>query len=670
MFKQWIGQYLYLLTMHILLSEIIEKIQYVPLNGGEKVDLSEDFNTQTHKYIASGMRKDVVDRYIERFKKIRDAKFKVARDADIEGLKVPKGSARFDIDKYLDFNQLETFVDYVSGQVQGVATTGTHFTDIKVDGKPLGQKNGLEIYYAKDKHACIAYKGNKPYSWCVARSDAGNMYNTYRYKHHEPTFYFVKDVEATKKEFEHPFEGEFKNPWHFFVIQRTADGYIVTSANNDGDKEMTWDEIVKVQPKLKGMEEYFKHVPLTPQERERYEKFINGMDDAQFAKLSYEDKEAYLDIAIGHTNLTAAQFNSLPEPLKNKFIGFGMGLDDDQYELVKKDKNLYKRFFQISVRKFLEYKKNPDIYLQPSEWDVLVNSHETKGLFKDMNIYMFNSMMTSCKNVDKVVEVLGKEKFLEWATVTNNKQVESLDGANLLKFVSLVMERDPRIEWNFYKFSDKSEETIKAVFDIFLKYRPLTTKEVELGTPFSAPEKLGDYILDLFAHSKIKVDSWESASDLCIKLMRSIDPKRVINAMGMNVANHISPESMASLVRWYRNHGKEDKLISAVGLGNIRRVRGYALYNAIGVDSKHLQEYVKLFGKDILNTMPADLVTNMIRLSGHAAEIYKIGEIFSNVLEDVKTHDMETTIMRSHDPSSETIRAMGGRVWKKLEQIL
>jgi hypothetical protein len=174
---------------------------------------------------------NIINSYIEKFDTIRKTRPSAAQN-DIDDFNISKGNDRYDISKYNNWKDFETFVDYVSGQIDLEKSKGKKFTDIKVDGKPLAEKNGLEIYYAMDKHACIRYKGDKPYSWCVSRSDSSNMYNTYRYIYNEPSFYFVKDIEATQKEFENGFDGTFKNPWHFFIIQKTKDGdYIVTNAN-------------------------------------------------------------------------------------------------------------------------------------------------------------------------------------------------------------------------------------------------------------------------------------------------------------------------------------------------------------------------------------------------------------------------------------------------------
>lgn len=331
--------YLYPIYMGILLKELL-------------YDLKEDFKSQERKFIdRDKMEEKTVKAYIEFFKKIRDMKPKVARDSDIKGLEVNKGNDRFDIDKYSSFRQLEMFVDYVRGQM---SMEKGKFYDIKVDGKPIAHGHGLEIFYANSKHACITYKGDKPYSWCVSRSDASNMYYNYRYGQGEPSFYFVKDLDEMEEEFAIPFEGEFRYPYHFFVIQATdnPNEFIVTSANNDGDQEMSWDEILEQKPNLKYFREIFKHHPLTGSEKELKNRFLNkDTSDEAFSKFTYEEKEAYLDIAIPKYELTDNKFADLPRELKNKYIGYGVGVSEGMYDMIKDDKELMKRFVQISVRK-------------------------------------------------------------------------------------------------------------------------------------------------------------------------------------------------------------------------------------------------------------------------------------------------------------------------------
>lgn len=335
--------------------------------------LNEDFKSQTQKFISQGYEPEIVRSYIEKFKHIRDGKYREALNPDLN-INVPV-EKRFDIDAYPTFNSLETLVDYVSGQ-RPVKTTMSKKNDIEVTGEAVYNKNGIEVYYADSPRACIKYKGSMPYSWCVARSDSSNMFYTYRFKPYEPAFYFVKDVKATETELaaiakKGGVSGGFENKYHFFVIQvpknlnpedNETPQYIVTSANNDGDNQMSWNQILEISPKLAGIKEVLKPKPFTPEERAQHERFKKGVSDNEFKKLSYEEKKAYLDIypTIARP-ITTNQFLMLPDDLKNLYVSFGIGLDDEQFASIKNNSKLVKRYAQISDRKL-------DTYLNAEYW--------------------------------------------------------------------------------------------------------------------------------------------------------------------------------------------------------------------------------------------------------------------------------------------------------------
>lgn len=339
--------------------------------------LNEDFKSQTQKFISQNYEPEIVKSYIEKFKFIRDGKYREALNPDLNiGVPVEK---RFDIDAYPTFNSLETLVDYVSGQ-RPVKTTISKQNDIEVTGEAVYNKNGIEVFYADNPRACIKYKGSMPYSWCVARSDSSNMFYTYRFKPYEPAFYFVKDVKATEIELAAIAEkgsvsGGFTNRYHFFVIQvpknlnpedNETPQYIVTSANNDGDTQMSWNQILKISPKLAGIKEVLKPKPFTAEERAQHERFKKGVNDNEFKQLSYEDKKAYLDIypTIARP-ITTKQFLMLPDDLKNLYVSFGIGLNDEQFENIKNNPKLVKRYAQISERKLDTY-LNADGYTRRS----------------------------------------------------------------------------------------------------------------------------------------------------------------------------------------------------------------------------------------------------------------------------------------------------------------
>ena len=339
--------------------------------------LNEDFKTQTAKFIKQGFEPDIVKSYIDKFKHIRDKKYKEIFDDQLH-IDVPSAK-RNDIDAYADFHDLERLVDYVGGRRQGVSNFGkSKGEEIEVSGEPVYKDENFEVYYADSPRACITYKGKFPYSWCIARSDSSNMFYTYRFKPYEPAFYFVKNLKLTEKEFgvwnmtKNVFQGKFKYPYHFFVIQvpknvdienDESDQYIVSSANNSGDEQMSWKSILKISPKLNTIKGVLKPKPFTPEEREKNERFKNGISDADFAKLSYEDKRSYLDIypTIARP-ITYKQFAHLPEDLMNLYVSFGIGLDEEQFNLIKTNKDLMKRYAQISKRKLEEYLSRENHY--------------------------------------------------------------------------------------------------------------------------------------------------------------------------------------------------------------------------------------------------------------------------------------------------------------------
>ena len=558
----------------------------------------EDFNTQAKKYIDSGVSADVVKSYIAKFKRIRDMKPSIARNDDINGLEVLKGNDRFDIDKYKSFHQLEIFVDYVVGQIANMQNVGKTFDKIEVDAdiKPIVSVNGLEIYYAKDKNACIRYRGDRPYGWCISRTDSSNMYNSYRYKKSEPSFYFVKDIEETEKEFSKPFTGKFINPWHFFIVQKAPEGYVVTSANNDGDKWMTWKELVKKVPKLKGLENYFKHVKLTDDERNTYNRFIKGVDDATFAKFSYEDKEAYIDIAISIKELTDFQFSNLPRDLKNKYIGFSIGLTDNQYEMIKSDKKLMERYYQIVIRK---YKKSiaddpdhdHDYGLLRSEYDIMIKTDEGKELVRSGNFTELTKLLNLSFTLEQLYDVFGEEFVNEciksypttFIYYTKPDKMDNIfriiypDSINYINFDKLFSSVNPYIMASHddtYSF-----EYLKSLLDTYLKYKKYIKSEdllkfIHISQNDDMVNKLlTNHIIDLYNRGfDIKI---HDDSDVIYNLL--MDTDNFINAYNVlgkdKVISQLSTDNLESLFTHYfkqENNPDRNKIIGILGKYRIK----------------------------------------------------------------------------------------------------
>ena len=373
-----------------------------------------------------------VDSYIKRFDGIRKSRPAAAKNLNIDV--VPKGADRFDISKYNDWHSFETFVDAVGAQTQ---LKGEKLSDnLEIDAKPLFESNGLEVYYADNPQACIKYKGSIPYSWCVARPDSSNMFYNYRLGYNNPAFYFVKDVEATQKELSsiEKFTGKFNDKWHFFVIQvlntaninnLTDKNYVVTSANNEGDIPMNWNEIVKIQPKLNGLQSEFLPKPLSDDELVVINKYKNGLTTQEFIKLTYNEKERFLDVYPRlNKPITDEIFNTLPYELKNKYIGMNIGLSDAQYNSIQSDKNLLKRYVQMVEKKFENWLKNSYTFkLVNSELDIL-NKYNILNKYVDkLTNRNVEELFRTSPNIQQTIDIL-LNNGLDINKIWTNRNVE------------------------------------------------------------------------------------------------------------------------------------------------------------------------------------------------------------------------------------------------------
>lgn len=464
--------------------------------------LNEDFKTQTQKFVSQGYDLEIVRNYIEKFKYIRDGKYREALNPDLN-INVPV-EKRFDIDAYPTFNSLETLVDYVSGQ-RPVKTTMSKQNDIEVTGEAVYNKNGVEVFYADNPRACIKYKGSMPYSWCVARSDSSNMFYTYRFKPYEPAFYFVKDVKATEKELasiakKGSLSGGFTNKYHFFVIQvpknlnpddNETPQYIVTSANNDGDNQMSWNQIIKISPKLAGIKEVLKPKPFTEEERAQHERFKKGLNDNEFKNLSYEDKKAYLDIypTIARP-ITTKQFLMLPEDLKNLYVSFGIGLDDEQFESIKNNPKLVKRYAQISDRKLDTY-LNADGYTR-----------------KQLRMMYTELIVLPDNRISEYLSSLDKRQIGSFIAINGSDKLEMLEKHASSKLVNNYSDIKPMIQglqagnddWA-EELSEKLPEGVDVTLDIY------DNIIFELRNNFKFHHDLEDLM------STLSRNSWDSWND-------------------------------------------------------------------------------------------------------------------------------------------------------------
>jgi hypothetical protein len=223
-----------------------------------------------------------------------------------------------DIMKYT-FPELKKIVgDNFSRKKTNIDINDTNFEESE---DVIYNQNKLLILLGDLKEKCIRYGTGK--KWCISRRDTSNMFFSYRMRLNEPVFYFVFDKSKLPLD-----------KYRAIVIYIDLKGkYTLSNANNDGDIVMTWDEIEKIQPKLKGLQDLFKHIPLTKQEKEEYKKFKKSVNNETYENFDYDEREKY--IGFGH-DLTEEQIRmtwDVPnqKTLISKYVttGFGANLPKD-----------------------------------------------------------------------------------------------------------------------------------------------------------------------------------------------------------------------------------------------------------------------------------------------------------------------------------------------------
>jgi hypothetical protein len=191
----------------------------------------------------------------------------------------------------LKFQELEQLIDAAEGKSMLKGKAKQQY-DFDSGDDLLYNQNNLVIYKGDMREKCIRYGDG--YRWCISKKDASNLFYTYRFYPHEPTFYFVFDKDKPTSD-----------PYHASVIHVGKDGrYLITTAPNPGDRNTTWEGIISKIPKLRGLEHIFQPKPVTSDEREFYEKYGKKVDLDTYK--NFKIKEKYYYIQMGHA-LSAEQ---------------------------------------------------------------------------------------------------------------------------------------------------------------------------------------------------------------------------------------------------------------------------------------------------------------------------------------------------------------------------
>lgn len=191
------------------------------------------------------------------------------------------------------------------------------------------KEDGLHVYFGQDPNACILFKrfllqqkdAPRDYTWCISNRRESNLFYRYRfgsYGSKKASVYFVYD--ETKPT---------SNKWHVFVIHvKEGNEYMVTSALNDGDRTLSWNEILKIQPKLKGLEKLFVYRPLNEDEQ-LYQVTMDAGPNDFSGFTSYNVKRAYIETG---KKIKQEDYLELPAELQHAYVNVRAPGAEDQDE--------------------------------------------------------------------------------------------------------------------------------------------------------------------------------------------------------------------------------------------------------------------------------------------------------------------------------------------------
>lgn len=173
------------------------------------------------------------------------------------------------------------------------------------DEDKIAEDSDVVIYKGDSQDRCIKY--GRGYTFCIARSTGGNMYNSYRLAKHS-SFYFIFFKKIPKTDIH-----------HIMVLDKTKDGFQWTFADND-TKDVSWSEIISKFPVLEKYENLFLNNPLSEDEKNILE-FLKEFKTGYFG--SGQNLEKFIEV---------------PTNYKIAFLKSGETLIDEIYSYLENNK--------------------------------------------------------------------------------------------------------------------------------------------------------------------------------------------------------------------------------------------------------------------------------------------------------------------------------------------
>jgi hypothetical protein len=374
-----------------------------------------------------------------------------------------------DITKY-DWDSLESVVD--SNQSIEKIEKGM----IEIDNSDvIYNQNNLKVLKANTKQACVKY--GTGYGFCISSRGAGNQYYNYRYGNYndtrEKSIYFVIDDDKTK-DIKSTSPLRFKDPSHMLVIMVTKEMlppenpysqirgknfnlfYQVTQADNDGDDNMSWDDIVKLQPKLNGLQKLFQ--PLKPNSKEytlhvAKKAFLDRIEEWREENDEWLGNDNGDDLRLVGINFYTNDVDTLEFNYKLLRKMKELSIDNKLYLIQFNDKEYSDNSLKLITPLFRNMRK-------PS---ILPNPYTSKDvLVYNLYVYVTNLNLKNGFRVESNNPIIKKDSIIVDGDITNSSFFNFKNNEILSFQYDYDIERSSiELDEHFYKYVNEIEKLYK-----------------------------------------------------------------------------------------------------------------------------------------------------------------------------------------------------------------
>lgn len=246
-------------------------------------------------------------------------------------------------------------------------------------------QNNLKIFAPKTKDQCIRLKNGR--GWCTSREGGGNMYYNYRLGNGR-TLYYVIDEDKSFDDL---------NFATVLLVDRNGQISMADKTNSGryaGGTNLPWDEIVSKVPKLEGLKDIFKPVPLTDEEIE----LINTVKNVRVGDNPMENfdnpQQVEMWLEYNSPKLSDIQYSNLIPSLKKKYIALGMDLSSNMISNSEAD------VLKYYISKKIDSIKNKDIGSLSIEDISLLNTPMLKNVKEELKPKFAQTLTTRDDKLD------------------------------------------------------------------------------------------------------------------------------------------------------------------------------------------------------------------------------------------------------------------------------